>query len=142
MLHCFAAFDLRELMLDRPLSGEHNRRYSFVYFSLGCVMRSLTRALFLVHFLNGINGSPEVYVGSEADNCHLHITNFITFFKINAIILLFQIYLSQFGYLPATARNPANGGLLDSGTWSKAIMEFQGFAGINATGTYRKCQKT
>ncbi|XP_037046819.1 matrix metalloproteinase-14 isoform X1 [Bradysia coprophila] len=45
-----------------------------------------------------------------------------------------EIYLSQFGYLPPSARNPANGGLLDSSTWSKAIMDFQGFAGVNVTG--------
>lgn len=47
----------------------------------------------------------------------------------------FQIYLSQFGYLPASARNPSNGGLLDSNTWAKAVMDFQSFAGINVTGT-------
>lgn len=30
MLHCLAAFNLRDLMFDRPLSGAHNRRfYSF-----------------------------------------------------------------------------------------------------------------
>ncbi|XP_055920661.1 matrix metalloproteinase-19 isoform X1 [Eupeodes corollae] len=44
------------------------------------------------------------------------------------------IYLSQFGYLPATARNPANGALLDSNIWTKAIQDFQGFAGVNVTG--------
>lgn len=66
-----------------------------------------------------------------------YLTKFITFENTDVLFLMFQIYLSQFGYLPATARNPANGGLLDSGTWSKAIMEFQGFAGINATGKYK-----
>lgn len=47
---------------------------------------------------------------------------------------LVQIYLSQFGYLPPTARNPASGGLLDENTWNKAIMDFQSFAGVNITG--------
>uniref|UniRef100_A0A7G3AQ15 Putative matrix metalloproteinase-19 isoform x1 n=1 Tax=Lutzomyia longipalpis TaxID=7200 RepID=A0A7G3AQ15_LUTLO len=45
-----------------------------------------------------------------------------------------EIYLSQFGYLPASARNPSNGGLLQEETWTKAIQDFQGFAGINVTG--------
>lgn len=45
-----------------------------------------------------------------------------------------QIYLSQFGYLPAAARNPTSGQLLDSSTWSKAISDFQSFAGLNSTG--------
>ncbi|XP_054090615.1 matrix metalloproteinase-14 isoform X3 [Zeugodacus cucurbitae] len=45
-----------------------------------------------------------------------------------------EIYLSQFGYLPASARNPANGGLLDASTWNKAVQDFQSFAGLNVTG--------
>ncbi|XP_054736935.1 matrix metalloproteinase-14 isoform X2 [Anastrepha obliqua] len=45
-----------------------------------------------------------------------------------------EIYLSQFGYLPASARNPANGGLLDASTWTKAVQDFQNFAGLNITG--------
>ncbi|KAM7344269.1 matrix metalloproteinase 1 isoform 2-T4 [Cochliomyia hominivorax] len=45
-----------------------------------------------------------------------------------------EIYLSQFGYLPASARNTANGGLLDANTWVKAVQDFQSFAGLNATG--------
>lgn len=45
-----------------------------------------------------------------------------------------QIYLSQFGYLPASARNPANSGLQDKQTWVNAIQEFQSFAGLNITG--------
>ncbi|XP_059614020.1 matrix metalloproteinase-14 isoform X2 [Phlebotomus argentipes] len=45
-----------------------------------------------------------------------------------------EIYLSQFGYLPASARNPSSGGLLDEDTWTKAIQDFQGFAGLNVTG--------
>lgn len=49
---------------------------------------------------------------------------------------LFQIYLSQFGYLPASAKNPSSGGLLDEDTWNKAIQEFQAFAGLNVTGKW------
>ncbi|XP_017061889.1 stromelysin-3 isoform X2 [Drosophila ficusphila] len=45
-----------------------------------------------------------------------------------------EIYLSQFGYLPASARNPASSGLLDQETWVGAIQEFQSFAGLNITG--------
>ncbi|XP_073813979.1 LOW QUALITY PROTEIN: matrix metalloproteinase 1 [Musca autumnalis] len=45
-----------------------------------------------------------------------------------------EIYLSQFGYLPASARNPTNGGLLDANTWTKAVQDFQSFAGLNVTG--------
>lgn len=46
----------------------------------------------------------------------------------------FQIYLSQFGYLSASARNPASSGLHDQQTWVNAIEEFQSFAGLNITG--------
>ncbi|XP_058465881.1 matrix metalloproteinase-14 isoform X2 [Malaya genurostris] len=45
-----------------------------------------------------------------------------------------ELYLSQFGYLSAKYRNPTSGNLLDKDTWEKAIMEFQSFAGLNATG--------
>ncbi|KQS63139.1 uncharacterized protein Dere_GG19900, isoform B [Drosophila erecta] len=45
-----------------------------------------------------------------------------------------EIYLSQFGYLPASARNPASSGLHDQQTWVSAIEEFQNFAGLNITG--------
>ncbi|XP_043070505.1 stromelysin-3 isoform X1 [Drosophila grimshawi] len=45
-----------------------------------------------------------------------------------------EIYLSQFGYLPASARNPENSGLQDKRTWVNAIQEFQSFAGLNITG--------
>ncbi|XP_030377643.1 stromelysin-3 isoform X2 [Scaptodrosophila lebanonensis] len=45
-----------------------------------------------------------------------------------------EIYLSQFGYLPASARNPASSGLHDQKTWVSAIQEFQSFAGLNITG--------
>jgi Putative peptidoglycan binding domain len=46
-----------------------------------------------------------------------------------------QIYLSQYGYLSANARNPTSGGnLLSQDSWENAIREFQGFAGLNVTG--------
>ncbi|KRF97984.1 uncharacterized protein Dwil_GK21871, isoform C [Drosophila willistoni] len=45
-----------------------------------------------------------------------------------------EIYLSQFGYLPASARNPESSGLQDKQTWVSAIEEFQSFAGLNITG--------
>ncbi|XP_053675334.1 matrix metalloproteinase-14-like [Anopheles nili] len=45
-----------------------------------------------------------------------------------------ELYLSQFGYLSPRYRNPTSGNLLDQDTWEKAIMEFQSFAGLNATG--------
>lgn len=45
-----------------------------------------------------------------------------------------EIYLSQFGYLPASAKNPSSGGLLDQETWERAIRDFQSFAGLNVTG--------
>ncbi|XP_063700125.1 matrix metalloproteinase-14 isoform X2 [Culicoides brevitarsis] len=45
-----------------------------------------------------------------------------------------QLYLSQFGYLSPSLRNPSSGSLIDGDTWEKAIMEFQSFAGLNATG--------
>lgn len=67
---------------------------------------------------------------------HLTKNHSSKFIQVRTFIesLYFQIYLSQFGYLPPSARNPANGGLLDRDTWSKAIMDFQGFAGVNITG--------
>lgn len=45
-----------------------------------------------------------------------------------------EIYLSQFGYLPASSRNPSAGRLLDANTWNKAVEDFQSFAGLNVTG--------
>lgn len=76
------------------------------------------------------------YVGSDrAATRRLILEKLYVWTKIyNQLFPLFQIYLSQFGYLPPSARNPSNGGLLDSNTWSKAIMDFQGFAGVNVTG--------
>ncbi|XP_055530959.1 matrix metalloproteinase-14 isoform X2 [Wyeomyia smithii] len=49
-----------------------------------------------------------------------------------------ELYLSQFGYISAKFRNPTSGNLLDKDTWEKAIMEFQSFAGLNATGELDK----
>lgn len=51
-----------------------------------------------------------------------------------SIFSSFQLYLSQFGYLSASYRNPTSGNLIDAKTWEKAIMEFQSFAGLNVTG--------
>lgn len=63
---------------------------------------------------------------------------FYQLFQLKPILIIFffsfQIYLSQFGYLPPSARNPSSGGLIDASTWTKAVMDFQGFAGINVTG--------
>lgn len=50
-----------------------------------------------------------------------------------------QIYLSQFGYLPPSTRNPSSGNLIDEETWTNAIKEFQSFAGVNITGESNKC---
>ncbi|KAK1126643.1 hypothetical protein K0M31_004270, partial [Melipona bicolor] len=41
-------------------------------------------------------------------------------------------YLSQFGYLQPI--NPTSGGIISQDTLSKAISEFQAFAGLNITG--------
>ncbi|XP_043469115.1 matrix metalloproteinase-14 isoform X3 [Leptopilina heterotoma] len=41
-------------------------------------------------------------------------------------------YLSQFGYLPPV--NPTSGGIISEHTMSKAISDFQSFAGLNVTG--------
>lgn len=48
------------------------------------------------------------------------------------IYFYFQRYLSQFGYLPPA--NPTSGGFITEDTMSKAISEFQSFAGLNVTG--------
>lgn len=47
-------------------------------------------------------------------------------------IYLLQNYLSQFGYLQPI--NPTSGGIISQDTLSKAISEFQAFAGLNITG--------
>lgn len=48
------------------------------------------------------------------------------------IYYLLQNYLSQFGYLQPM--NPTSGGIISEETLSKAISEFQAFAGLNITG--------
>lgn len=50
------------------------------------------------------------------------------------LFIVLQLYLSQFGYLNPSFRNPTSGNLIDGDTWEKAIMEFQSFAGLNVTG--------
>lgn len=50
------------------------------------------------------------------------------------VLVSLQLYLSQFGYLNPSFRNPTSGNLIDGDTWEKAIMEFQSFAGLNVTG--------
>lgn len=45
---------------------------------------------------------------------------------------MLQNYLSQFGYLQPM--NPTSGGIISEETLSKAISEFQAFAGLNITG--------
>lgn len=47
---------------------------------------------------------------------------------------LFQLYLSHYGYLSPRVKNPHNGQLMSQETMSKAVEEFQAFAGINVTG--------
>nr|XP_018911716.1 PREDICTED: matrix metalloproteinase-14 isoform X2 [Bemisia tabaci] len=44
------------------------------------------------------------------------------------------MYLSQFGYLSPSVRNPNSGHLMTADTMSRAISEFQSFAGLNITG--------
>lgn len=46
----------------------------------------------------------------------------------------FQMYLAQYGYLSPSVRNPSSGHIMDESSWRRAIAEFQGFAGLNATG--------
>ncbi|XP_046668364.1 matrix metalloproteinase-2 isoform X3 [Homalodisca vitripennis] len=45
-----------------------------------------------------------------------------------------MMYLSQFGYLSPTLRNPQSGQIISEDTLTKAIQEFQAFAGLNITG--------
>nr|XP_014285519.1 matrix metalloproteinase-14-like [Halyomorpha halys] len=45
-----------------------------------------------------------------------------------------MMYLSQFGYLPPSVRNPSSGMLLSEEAMTDAIKEFQAFAGLNVTG--------
>lgn len=45
------------------------------------------------------------------------------------------MYLSEYGYLSPQVRNPQSGHLMSEETMTKAIMDFQAFAGLNLTGT-------
>ncbi|CAA9999914.1 unnamed protein product [Nesidiocoris tenuis] len=47
---------------------------------------------------------------------------------------LSEVYLSEYGYLPASSKNPTSENLMDEETFLNAIREFQAFAGINITG--------
>lgn len=47
--------------------------------------------------------------------------------------LLLQMYLSQYGYLNASLRK-FNSDLINENDYTKAIVEFQAFAGLNITG--------
>lgn len=47
---------------------------------------------------------------------------------------MFQIYLSQYGYLSPSVKNPAMSHLMSEESVSKAISEFQSFVGLNITG--------
>jgi len=51
---------------------------------------------------------------------------------------LLQIYLSQYGYLSPSVRDPSKSQFMSEDSVSKAIMEFQAFAGINTTGKDEK----
>uniref|UniRef100_A0A0A9Z365 Matrix metalloproteinase-14 n=2 Tax=Lygus hesperus TaxID=30085 RepID=A0A0A9Z365_LYGHE len=44
------------------------------------------------------------------------------------------VYLSEYGYLPASTRNPTSEHLMDEETYMNALKEFQAFAGLNITG--------
>lgn len=46
--------------------------------------------------------------------------------------LFFQLYLQQYGYLGATRMNSSS--LVDGRVFNRAILEFQSFAGLPATG--------
>ncbi|XP_025413981.1 matrix metalloproteinase-16 isoform X2 [Sipha flava] len=45
-----------------------------------------------------------------------------------------MMYLSQFGYLSPSMKNPNSGHIMSEETMARALMEFQSFAGLNLTG--------
>ncbi|XP_050539093.1 matrix metalloproteinase-19 isoform X2 [Daktulosphaira vitifoliae] len=45
-----------------------------------------------------------------------------------------MMYLSQYGYLSPSMKNPNSGHIMSEETMAKALMEFQSFAGLNLTG--------
>lgn len=47
---------------------------------------------------------------------------------------MLQNYLSQYGYLQPI--NPTSGGIISKETVSRAVAEFQAFAGLNITGKH------
>lgn len=47
------------------------------------------------------------------------------------------MYLSQFGYLSPSMKNPNSGHIMSEETMAKALMDFQSFAGLNLTGKRR-----
>jgi hypothetical protein len=49
---------------------------------------------------------------------------------------VFQMYLSQFGYLGSNVRNPGAGNIIDESAMELAIKEFQEFAHLNVTGVF------
>jgi len=48
--------------------------------------------------------------------------------------IVLQKYLSQFGYLSPSMKNPNSGHIMSEETMSRALMEFQSFVGLNLTG--------
>ncbi|VVC43446.1 Hypothetical protein CINCED_3A002822 [Cinara cedri] len=45
-----------------------------------------------------------------------------------------MMYLSQYGYLSPSMKNPNSGHIMSEETMARALMEFQSFAGLNLTG--------
>ncbi|XP_025201188.1 matrix metalloproteinase-16 isoform X1 [Melanaphis sacchari] len=45
-----------------------------------------------------------------------------------------MMYLSQFGYLSPSMKNPNSGHIMSEETMARALMEFQSFVGLNLTG--------
>lgn len=50
------------------------------------------------------------------------------------LLNILQMYLSQFGYLSPSMKNPNSGHIMSEETMAKALMDFQSFAGLNLTG--------
>ena len=44
------------------------------------------------------------------------------------------MYLSQYGYMSPSVRNPESSHLMTEEAYTNAIKEFQAFAGLNVTG--------
>jgi len=54
--------------------------------------------------------------------------------EFNSVIYILQMYLSQFGYLSPSMKNPNSGHIMSEETMARALMDFQSFAGLNLTG--------